>query len=790
MNFPTSRNTIARGMGLMALLFGLASLALAVPEFPRYRDLAIYTTSAPDAVTPAKIVARTVFVNRGEYSLRINVRLQPARALGLRGATYATSLRPGTSAVWTWRFTVPEGFTREVLTGEIALNGRVERDLYLTVLGTDPADLNDRNIEKITERARVVATYTPRQRRSVLAELARQRADRPDPVLTLAAAGKTEYVVLTDALPAPPDGRDALEYWRALTTLTAPQRDLINALDDLRRAVRVKTEAVLPIRARANGPAIILRTADPGPKAKGLQDAYHLRTAGGNIIIEANTPDGLRNGVYGLLTDHLDCRWFQPGQLGEEIGITADHAARLPALDEVQGPTWFSVTEMSWGPDAIWDRRNRAVINSGRMNFGHSWDGYINPREFPFDKYPEYYARDREGNIRKAGTPGAWQYTNFCTTNPEVIEIVARKVNAFFANNPDAIVASLDPNDGSPMCLCDRCLALDKQYGQTREDGGEVSDRLLHFSKEIYDRLEPRFKDRYLGILVYAFQMETPISAKPHPHHAGTVCDMFWDYDHTRPFTDPTSTRNRTFYRQLTAWGSRLSQFGYYEYIGHAGFFGPWALVHKLREDMPAFHALGGTYLHFEGQPFFATQGLNHYIANCLAWNIDAYVDVLLEEFFTGYYGPAAEPMRQYWMGAERLYNLERPGSSSAQRIFREPENWAELDVFLRQAGLIATALPPEQRRFADRVQFARDGFEFGRLLSEYRMKYMDAAVVDNAAAIAYLEQQGPRIDAFLRKYPYGDPYWPTLTPAWARAVYDVDALLKQHQEALNAPAR
>jgi len=761
---------------LLVLLLGLAGLAPAAPTFPAYRELAVYTTSTPDTTNPAKIIARTQFVNRGTQMLRLSARLRPAKTLGFRGAAYATRLQSGKTATWTWTFTAPEGFTREVLTGEVTLNGRVERDLSLSVLGTDLADLKDRDIEKITERARVVATYAPRNRASIRAEMAMQAAQQPKAVLTLAADGKTAYAILTDALPAPPAGQDAPAYWRALSTLTAPQRELVDALVDLQRCLKVQTGAVLPFRSITDGPAIILRTADPGPAAKDLQDAYRLRTAGGNILIEAKDLEGLRNGVYGLLTDHFDCHWFQLGQLGEEIGMPADRAARLPALDEVRGSKWFSATVGG-------DRRNRALINRGRIAFGHSWDYYINPNEFPFDKYPDYYARDRKGNIRKIGAGG--QYTNFCSTNPAVIEIVARKVNAIFASSPDAVIASLDPNDYSGMCQCDRCLALDKQYGQTREDGGAVSDRLLHFSQQIYDRLEPRFKDRYLGILVYAFQMEPPISAKPHPHHAGTVCDMLWVYDPTRPFNDPTSPRNQIFYQQLSSWGSKLSQFGYYEYTGSIFFFGPWSIVNKLREDMPAFHDLGGTYLHFEWQSYFATQGLNWYISSRLAWDLDADVDLVLEEFFTKYYGPAAEPMRQYWMGTERLYNLERSGSSPSQRIFSRPESWTELDGYLRQAGQIAAALPPAQQRFADRVQFTRDGFEYARLLSDYRMQFEHSGA-DHAAAIAYLEKYGPRIEEIAAKYPLDDPYWPPLAPVWARGIlYKVEYLMKQERDAL-----
>jgi len=765
----------ARSLSLSALLLGLTALALAAP-FHAYRDLAVYTTSAPDPAHAERIVARTQFVNRGTQAVRLAARIWPAKTLGFKGMKYTSLVKAGETAVWTWSFSVPAGFAKEVLAGDITLDGRPERDLHLSVVGADPPDFNNKYIDKITDRASVAATFAPRKLQSVQAQLAAMKAASPQPALTLAAAGKTDYAVLCDALPAPPEGKDALEFWRAQSTLTVAQRDLVAALDDLRRAVRVKTGAELPIRAKAGGPAIILRTADLGEAAKGLQDAYRLRTDGKNVIIEANTPDGLRNGVYGLLTDHLDCHWFMPGQLGEEIGVTKDRAARLPALNEVRGSKWFAGSG---------SERNRALINRGKLSFGHAWYSYIKAEEYPYDKFPQYYARDRQGKLRIRDTGAT--FTNFCSTNPEVLDIVAKKVNAFFAANPDAIIASLDPNDYAPMCLCDNCLALDKQYGQTREDGTEVSDRLLHFSQEIYNRLEPRFKDRFLGILIYGYQMKPPISAKAHPHHVGLICDMFWTYDHSRPWDDPTSARNQTFLKELKAWGSQLSQFGYYEYIGNAEFFGPWGLVYKIREDLPAFHELGGTYLQPEGQAFFATQGLTFYINERLTWDVDADVDLLMEEYFTRFYGPAAKPMRDYWMAIERLYALERPGTRLERRVLPRPEDWAALDNYLQQAQRITSKLPAAEKRFADRVQFARDGLEYGRLTASYQREF-EHKRADHAAAIAFLQQYGPRITELTKKYPSGDAYWPPLAPGWAFGEYNVDGLLKMHQqEALKA---
>ena len=763
----------------------LACLVLFMPAgaAPRYRDLAVYTTSAAEA---GKIVATTQFVNRGNTPLKLAATLQPSPPIGFAGAQFAATVAPGKTAVWAWAFTPEQPLTRQILFGEIRINGEVERDLFISVQGPDPvvevkpgpvttaADhavtvfgpdttaFQDRPEDRITEAARVTATYAPRTPASIQAELKSRKA--PKPRLTLAAKGKTDYAIVLEALPE------------------AAQKELADAVQDLQRCVKLQSGAELPLAPTAAGPVIRLRRVKM--EGIGLHDAYHLFTRGKDVIIEAGNADGLRNGVYGLLVDHLGCRWFQPRELGEEIPIPKDQTVRLPALDETRGSTWFSTNGASWGAERLWDYRNRAFINRGRMGFGHNWASLINSREFPYDKFPEYYARDREGKIRLNDM--GWTFTNLCSTNPDVIDIVAKKTNDYFAKHPDAIVAAIDPNDYGLMCLCDRCLALDKRYGQTKEDGTEVSDRLLHFSKEVYARLDPKYQDKYLGILVYANQREVPVSAKPHDHHAGIICNFMLHYDHSRPWNDPTSPRNAEFYRQVRGWGTLLKQYGYYDYYGHWNYFGPWAMAHKMREDLPAFRALGGTFLVLENQPNFAMQGLNHYLSARLIWDIGADVDLLLEEYFQQYYGPAAGPMRKFWLTAERYYALERPGILTNALVAQRPAFWTELEGCLAEAeGVIAT-LPAGQKRYSDRVRQVHDAFEFAYILHQYDSQFGELArrngvTIDHQRALQFLQRNRKPLEEIQARYPVDDPYWPLLVAGYLRV--NVEAMLKEHQK-------
>ena len=755
---------------LLVAILGLNALAQAGDIPDRFRDLKVYTFSEPDAKDPARIVVRMEFRNEGKKPLKMAATLSANEKTGFRGGQFARTIAASSQENWIFDLHPAANLRREILQGDIAFGGRKDRDLYLAIQGPDPADFKLKRVEKITGRAAAVATYLPRTQAAIEADFANwsKPAAKTASQLTLASNGASRYSIVLGSLPKNgPDGKPlTFEQVAALKDLKPDEQSLIAAAQDLQRCIQIKTGASLPIvTSTPSDPAHTVRIGDLNGVYQ--YDDYSIHTnAEGTVTINAATRAGLRNGIYGLLTDHLDCHWFLPNQLGEEIVVPADKTVTLPIdLAETKQPSFFSATGTSWGNSHPWDLRNRSILNAGRMVFGHSWDNFVHGDAKSYQEHPDWFARDRQGRIRNFDSAAGWSSTNFCSTNPEVIEIVAKKINAQFDADPDAIVMSIDPNDYAPMCLCDRCLALDKSYGETREDGRHVADRLLHFSRQIYDRLEPKYKDKFLGILIYGYQLDLPKGAKAHEHHAGMVCQFPRLFDHSRPFNDPTSKYARRFNELVKGWGSRLKQLGFYDYYGHYTFFGPWGIVHKMREDLPAFRDAGGTFVMIEAQPNFGGQGLNHYVAARLIWDLHADVDLLLEEYCRKFYGPAAEPMRKYWLAAERHFALERPAGGTADLVAARPRFWEELDENLTEAE---KRVAGAAQRFRDRIQFNRDGFDLGRKMYLTEARYFPrGGEPDFDGAIAEVQKQQPWLDGLKKKYSGTESYWPTLMPTY-----------------------
>ena len=774
---------------LLAGLFLCCPCAGQVPEKPadlpdRYRDLAIVTTSEPDVHDPTRIVMSIRLNNRGRRPLSTRISLLPHRRFDLSEGQFKSTVLPGSQEIWRVSVRTPDDLVKTVLRGKLFFGSTHARNLFIAVRGRDPENWKpnrDPDVDDpaetlaITDRAQVVATYSPRVRidwwqahpsSSVMAE------QRAKPLITLGAAGRTAHAILLQL----PDAARANSGFQ-------------QALSDLVRGIRIISDGaeLKRVEQRVAGHPVIALRIDPG-QDWAHPDMYHLFTEdNGDVTIAAGDIDGVRNGIYGLLTDHLDCHWFMPGGLGEEIPTPTDKRAVIGQIDQRRTPSFFSARGSTWGQET-WNLRNRNIANDGQLSIGHAWAGLLKGTSELYEKHPDWWARERDGNIRKFDVKGAWSSTNFCTTNPEVLDIVSRKLNEHLSH-PDAILASVDPNDYAPFCLCDTCLAVDESYGANNPDGAYSTDRMIHFANEMHRRLPPESQHKMLGFLVYGYQIQLPAGAKPDPGVIGMICNMDWSYDHTRPMSDPTSPSNRKFLRLVRGWAKRFKHFGFYDYPTDYLHYAPYGQVMKLREDIPLVRDLGVTFIVIEGQPILATSALNLYICSRLQYDVNADVDVLMEEFFHKFHGPAVEPMRNYWLGAEYYTATLRPGPRAQDRVTRIAEMWEQLDGHLKQAEFLVADLPDTEKRFRDRVAYQRRGFELARRKCAIRDS-VDAPDKE-VRAEAFAADTRRCIEAYQdwiaetqQAHAADSEYWPPLIPGYYYV--ELDQFLKRTLDEIN----
>lgn len=160
-------------------------------------------------------------------------------------------------------------------------------------------------------------------------------------------------------------------------------------------------------------------------------------------------------------------------------------------------------------------------------------------RILPSDVYgkdhPEYYSLIN--GERRPGKASQW-----CLTNPEVLEIVTLKIDSIFKANPDKSMISVSQNDGhDTYCTCTGCKALD-QYE------GSPSGSLIHF----VNKLAERFPDKQFSTLAYMYTMHPPKHVKPLPNVNIMLCNI--DCDREVPLTDNAS--GREFMKAMKGWAT------------------------------------------------------------------------------------------------------------------------------------------------------------------------------------------------------------------------------------------
>ena len=140
---------------------------------------------------------------------------------------------------------------------------------------------------------------------------------------------------------------------------------------------------------------------------RGLRDPHHRQAA----LIAGGSLRGNLYGVYGLLEDHLGCRWFAPG------------ASRIPKrprlvlgpVDEKKVPVLeYREPYVADCFDGDWCARNRVNSSSGRLEakhggkvrfgdgfFVHTFSRLVPPEKY-FKDHPEYFSQ--VGGKRRDGT--------------------------------------------------------------------------------------------------------------------------------------------------------------------------------------------------------------------------------------------------------------------------------------------------------------------------------------------------------------------------------------------------
>ena len=384
-------------------------------------------------------------------------------------------------------------------------------------------------------------------------------------------------------------------------------------------------------------------------------DGFRIESRDGSVFIAGGDSKATGFAVGWLLQRQGGVRWYSPGATGEIVPVRSEWS--LPDLNITMHPAYVSreITGLRSPEEMSWAEHNGLRV---RLEFSHALNSL-----FPASlekAHPDWMPLRQGERYRPVSMMDSEWQPNIGL--PAVAEFAGRAAQAAFSSDAARISFSLGIND------------------TVRFDESEVTQSLvepLHYFRGMPDYSPLVFtfmnraastlttSDRYLGCLAY-FWCENP---PPFPVHPAVL-----------PYV--TSDRSQYFDRTYRAedfalmsrWGaSGVRAFGLWEYAYGRGFVIPRvphrALVESIREGW----ARGARGYLAEMEPNWGFDAFKAWMVTQLLWNPDRSYDELADDFFPGYYGAAARPMRQFFERSEAVW-MNQSGSPRWLKYYQQQD--------------------------------------------------------------------------------------------------------------------
>lgn len=354
------------------------------------------------------------------------------------------------------------------------------------------------------------------------------------------------------------------------------------------------------------------------------EDGFRIHTKDGFLRVVSGGDSGSVYAITSILERYMDVRYW--GKNEYTVKPMADVV--VPSIDWVDNPAFIHRQTAFYGqedPMYKWFSRLESVdeLFVNRL-WVHTFNRLI-PAAVYGEAHPEYYAY--YNGKRHPGAASQW-----CLTNPAVLELAIQKLDSIFKTNPKTSMISVSQNDGNfSWCQCDACKAL-------MEKEGSISGPYIHFM----NKLAERFPDKQISTLAYIFTVAPPKHVKPLPNVNIMLCNIGC----AREVPLDENESGKTFVKDLEKWSAMTDNFFLWDYgINFDNQISPFPNYHVLAPNMRIFRKnhVPMVFLQTSGNVSDFAE-MRTWIASKLMWNPYADTDVLMKEFMNGYYGEKAAP--------------------------------------------------------------------------------------------------------------------------------------------------
>ena len=434
----------------------------------------------------------------------------------------------------------------------------------------------------------------------------------------------------------------------------APAPSQAFAAAELQKYVRAMTGVTLPIATNvAPARGIFLGNGAP---ALG-NDGFRLVATPPHFRIEGSGVHGTLFGVYDFLERYCGCEWLAPNT---EVVPQRDKIEVSATLDDVQKPA-FPLRDQNWTdhlrnvgfsaklklngfrieyPEELGGRDHAKDTTTG----GAIFDSLCPPSKF-FKDHPDWFALvDGKRRATRAQR---------CLTNTGFLDfLVAQMKERLRKNYPRCKYYSIYPNDFRHNCQCADCKALDDREGSP-------SASLVHMANYVAERVCKDYPDVRILTFAYMYTLKPPKTMKVHPNVMICYCTDACDF--SKPIRESRWKGCREFVENFRKWKALTDKIYIWDYSANFKYlFQPFECTHVMPGNFRYFKEMGVFGVFEEGDHYgvkCVDEALKTWVIGHLLWNPDQPLEPLLDRFFKGYYGAAADVARGYY---EALVEQER----------------------------------------------------------------------------------------------------------------------------------
>ena len=427
------------------------------------------------------------------------------------------------------------------------------------------------------------------------------------------------------------------------------------AAKELQQYIEQMSGALLPITNDLNttGKRIIMGYNGRVKALTGAQmpekddESFTYKTVGSDLLIWGGSQRGTMYGVFTFLEREFGIHWLTPSC----TVVPKYRGWKLPRLNHSEKPfigyrysNYFVANNAKWSAHTRENMKWGPTINEyGNIEAywgAHTMGEFVTTREF-FGSHPEYFCL-RDG--KRYG-----DYGQLCLSNPEVLEICKERLMQFMRRNPNYRIYSLSQNDNFLFCQCDKCKAIEDQYGGH-------SGIIVWFVNQVADAVKQEFPDKFVGTFAYQYSRQPPTNIKPRENVVIRLCSIECCFAHP---LDAGCLQNEKFMSDLKGWAELAPHLFIWDYIvDYAQYIAPWPNFQVLGPNIKVFGDNKAIGIFEEAQ--YQSAGaefdeMKAWTVNQLLWNPNQDVDSLVSIFVKGYYGKAAPYIKEYYDLCQRL---------------------------------------------------------------------------------------------------------------------------------------